>query len=169
MNSNDAKVGAFLGSIFTSIIGEKLGRRKSILIGIVIMIVGALLQATSYTRAHMILGRIVSGFGMGCINSTVPVLQAEFSPKATRGICRFSLCCPIYIRPELRLIRLSRLRTAIDIKLRYLSCVLDRLRLFLRWKKLCMENPCYSSMCFPDPYAFHSLDYSRVSSMACSP
>lgn len=51
------------------------------------MIIGALLQATSYGRVQIIIGRIVSGLGMGAINSTVPVLQAEFSPKATRGIC----------------------------------------------------------------------------------
>lgn len=53
------------------------------------MIIGAILQATAYSRAHMIVGRVVSGFGMGAINSTVPVLQAEFSPKASRGICKF--------------------------------------------------------------------------------
>ena len=52
------------------------------------MLVGALLQATAYTRAHMIVARIVSGGGMGIINSTVPVFQAEFSPKATRGLCQ---------------------------------------------------------------------------------
>jgi MFS family permease len=46
---------------------------------------GAILQATSYQLAQMIVARIVSGIGMGFINSTVPVLQAEFSPKATRG------------------------------------------------------------------------------------
>lgn len=34
----------------------------------------------------MIIARIVSGIGMGFINSTVPVMQAEFSPKATRGM-----------------------------------------------------------------------------------
>jgi MFS family permease len=51
------------------------------------MIIGALLQATAYSRAHMIVARIVSGTGMGFINSTVPVFQAEFSPKATRGLC----------------------------------------------------------------------------------
>ncbi|KAE9963023.1 hypothetical protein BLS_009764 [Venturia inaequalis] len=80
------EVGAFLGSIFTSVVGENMGRKKSILIGVVIMIIGAILQATAYSRAHMIVGRVVSGFGMGAINSTVPVLQAEFSPKASRGI-----------------------------------------------------------------------------------
>lgn len=50
------------------------------------MIVGALLQATAYASAHMIVARIVSGVGMGFINSTVPVLMAEYAPKATRGI-----------------------------------------------------------------------------------
>lgn len=50
------------------------------------MIIGALLQATAYSRAHMIVARIVSGVGMGFINSTVPVMMAEFAPKATRGI-----------------------------------------------------------------------------------
>jgi len=81
------EVGCFLGSVATSIFGEQIGRRKSIFIGVVIMIIGALLQATAYTRAHMIVARIVSGVGMGFINSTVPVFQAEFSPKATRGLC----------------------------------------------------------------------------------
>lgn len=50
------------------------------------MVIGAVLQATAYGTAHMIVARIVSGVGMGFINSTVPVMQAEFSPKATRGI-----------------------------------------------------------------------------------
>ncbi|QDS76990.1 hypothetical protein FKW77_005892 [Venturia effusa] len=80
------EVGAFLGSIFTSVVGENLGRKKSIFIGVIVMIIGAVLQSTAYSRVHMIIGRIVSGFGMGAINSTVPVLQAEFSPKASRGI-----------------------------------------------------------------------------------
>lgn len=35
----------------------------------------------------MIVGRIVAGVGMGTVNSTVPVMQAEFSPKSSRGIC----------------------------------------------------------------------------------
>lgn len=80
------EIGCFFGSIATAACGELLGRRKSIAIGCVVMIIGALLQATSYGRVQIIIGRIVSGLGMGAINSTVPVLQAEFSPKATRGI-----------------------------------------------------------------------------------
>ncbi|KAF7946202.1 hypothetical protein EAE96_009205 [Botrytis aclada] len=80
------EVGCFLGSVATSVFGENIGRKKSIGIGVVIMIIGALLQASAYSRAHIIVARVVSGVGMGFINSTVPVFQAEFSPKATRGL-----------------------------------------------------------------------------------
>lgn len=79
-------VGAFVGSIITSFYGEALGRKKSIAIGVVVMIVGAILQATSYGRAQMIVARVVAGIGMGFINSTVPVFQSEFSPKSSRGM-----------------------------------------------------------------------------------
>ncbi|KAH0358919.1 general substrate transporter, partial [Aureobasidium melanogenum] len=80
------EIGAFLGCVTTSFVGHDLGRRRSILIGVVVMIIGALLQATAYSLAHMLVARIVSGFGMGFINASVPVLQAEFSPKTSRGI-----------------------------------------------------------------------------------
>ena len=80
--------GAFLGALVTSTFGEKLGRRKTIAVGVVVMIIGALLQATAYARAHILVARIVSGMGMGVINSTVPVFQSEFSPKAKRGLCK---------------------------------------------------------------------------------
>jgi MFS family permease len=34
----------------------------------------------------MVVARVVSGTGMGFINSTVPVFQSEYSPKAVRGL-----------------------------------------------------------------------------------
>lgn len=80
------EIGCFVGAMATAFFGENLGRRKSIAIGAVISMVGALLQATAFGRAHLIVGRIVSGVGLGIINSTVPVMQAEFSPKTSRGI-----------------------------------------------------------------------------------
>ncbi|KAK2051733.1 general substrate transporter [Colletotrichum caudatum] len=80
------EVGCFIGCVATAGFSENLGRRGTIRIGCIIMVVGAIIQAASYGRAQMIVGRIVSGVGMGIVNSTVPVLQAEFSPKASRGI-----------------------------------------------------------------------------------
>lgn len=51
------------------------------------MAAGAGIQAGVSTVGGFIGGRIVSGLGMGIINSTAPVLQAEASPKASRGRC----------------------------------------------------------------------------------
>ncbi|KAK9319950.1 putative hexose carrier protein [Lipomyces orientalis] len=80
------EVGAFFGSISNAILGEWMGRKKSIGLGVIVMILGSLLQATAYHRSHLIVGRIVTGFGLGIVNSTTPVMQAEFSPKAMRGL-----------------------------------------------------------------------------------
>lgn len=38
------------------------------------MIIGVVLQAAAFSRAQLIVGRIISGLGMGTNNSTVPVL-----------------------------------------------------------------------------------------------
>ncbi|UPL04283.1 hypothetical protein LCI18_015217 [Fusarium solani-melongenae] len=80
------EIGCFLGAIFAAIWGERLGRRRSVFIGCVVLVIGAMLQAASFSRAMIIVGRIVSGVGLGLVNSTVPVMQAEFSPKSSRGI-----------------------------------------------------------------------------------
>ncbi|KAK9241587.1 general substrate transporter [Lipomyces tetrasporus] len=80
------EVGAFFGSISNAIFGESMGRKKSIGLGVIVLIIGSLLQATAYHRSHLVVGRIVTGFGLGIVNSTTPVMQAEFSPKATRGL-----------------------------------------------------------------------------------
>lgn len=79
------EIGCFAGALLAFAVGERLGRKRSIRLGAVWMAAGAILQAFAYGRPQLIVGRIVSGIGMGCINSTAPVLQAEVSPKATRG------------------------------------------------------------------------------------
>ncbi|KAG6022428.1 hypothetical protein E4U41_002265, partial [Claviceps citrina] len=80
------EVGCFAGAILSAVVGERLGRRRSIAYGCCIMVVGVVVQAAAASRAQLIAGRAVAGVGLGIVNSTVPVLQAEFSPGATRGI-----------------------------------------------------------------------------------
>ncbi|SOV07651.1 probable sugar transporter [Ustilago sp. UG-2017a] len=79
------EIGCFIGALSTFIVGDFLGRRRTILLSAVVMIAGAIIQAASSTVRVMIFGRIVSGLGMGAINSTVPILQAETSPPISRG------------------------------------------------------------------------------------
>lgn len=49
------------------------------------MIVGAILQASSYQLVQLIIGRIVTGIGNGFNTSTVPTWQSEYSRSHRRG------------------------------------------------------------------------------------
>lgn len=54
-------VGCFLGAILAFTLGEKLGRRKSILLGTTIMIIRTVLQASPYSLSQMFIGRVILG------------------------------------------------------------------------------------------------------------
>ncbi|KAJ5679586.1 hypothetical protein N7462_007830 [Penicillium macrosclerotiorum] len=78
-------LGCFFGAIFCIWIGNWLGRRKTIFTGSIIMVIGATLQACSYSLPHLIVGRIVTGLGNGMNTSTVPTWQSECSKSHHRG------------------------------------------------------------------------------------
>ena len=78
-------IGCFSGAILSLFIGEWLGRRRSIMIGCSIMIVGATLQCSSYSIPQMIVGRIVAGLGNGLNTSTIPVWHSELMKATKRG------------------------------------------------------------------------------------
>lgn len=49
------------------------------------VIVGASLQTSAYTVPHLVIGRIITGFGTGIDSSTVPMYQSELCRKEWRG------------------------------------------------------------------------------------
>lgn len=65
------EIGCFFGSLLAMGFGEKLGRRKVIMAGCVILAIGGALQASASTIPHMIVGRIVAGLGNGLNTSTI--------------------------------------------------------------------------------------------------
>ncbi|KAJ5408032.1 Major facilitator superfamily domain general substrate transporter [Penicillium cosmopolitanum] len=78
-------IGCFFGAILAFTLGERLGRKKSILLGTVIMAVGTILQASSYSLPQMFVGRIVLGLGNGINTATAPIWQTETTPAKWRG------------------------------------------------------------------------------------
>lgn len=78
-------LGCFFGAVATIWLGNMLGRKKTIFIGSAIMIVGAILQTSSYGLAQLIVGRWITGFGNGMNTSTVPTWQSETSKPHRRG------------------------------------------------------------------------------------
>jgi MFS family permease len=79
------EVGAFISSISVGKLGDKYGRRKTILFGSLIFIVGGALQTFANGMPMMMLGRITAGLGVGALSTIVPVYQSEISPAHNRG------------------------------------------------------------------------------------
>lgn len=78
-------IGCFFGAVAAFSLGERLGRRNSVLLGTTVMSIGAILQICAYSTAQMIVGRIIAGLGNGMNTATAPVWQAETSSSAWRG------------------------------------------------------------------------------------
>ena len=56
-------------------LGNPLGRKKTILLGSSIMIIGAILQCSAFSLPQLIVGRIITGLGNGANTSTVSLLM----------------------------------------------------------------------------------------------
>ncbi|KAJ6023456.1 uncharacterized protein N7446_013818 [Penicillium canescens] len=78
-------IGCIMGTLLSMFAGDKLGRRRSILIGCYILIVGAILQTASYSLAQMIVGRVVAGVGNGMNTIAIPIWQSETARAEDRG------------------------------------------------------------------------------------
>ncbi|KAF2168072.1 hypothetical protein M409DRAFT_65609 [Zasmidium cellare ATCC 36951] len=79
------EVGAFIASLSVGRIGDVLGRRKTILYGAVVFVVGGAIQTFATGMPMMLLGRIIAGLGVGALSTIVPVYQSEISPPHNRG------------------------------------------------------------------------------------
>ncbi|KAF4549817.1 Sugar (and other) transporter-like protein 18 [Elsinoe fawcettii] len=78
-------IGCFFGAILAVIVGDRLGRKNTILLGTTVMSIGAILQITPYGVPQMIVGRIIGGIGNGLNTATAPVWQGETSKASWRG------------------------------------------------------------------------------------
>jgi MFS family permease len=79
------EVGAFISSISVGRIGDVIGRRRTILYGSMIFLVGGALQTLANGMPMMYLGRTIAGLGVGALSTIVPVYQSEISPPHNRG------------------------------------------------------------------------------------
>lgn len=84
------EVGCLFGAIFQLTFGDKIGRRRAIIGGGIIMIIGVIIQVCAIpghgATAQFIVGRTITGIGNGINTSTIPTYQAECSRTANRGL-----------------------------------------------------------------------------------
>lgn len=69
-------IGCAVGCLIAFVWGHQIGRKKMIIAGGSIMIIGTVILASSYTTAQFLVGRIVTGLGNGINSSTVPTYQS---------------------------------------------------------------------------------------------
>ncbi|QRW17728.1 Sugar (and other) transporter [Rhizoctonia solani] len=79
------EIGCLIGALSNLWVGEKLGRRRTIAVGGIIMIIGAILQTASFSYAQMLVARVITGLGNGLNTSTVPAYHAECASPEKRG------------------------------------------------------------------------------------
>ncbi|KAL4964866.1 sugar porter family MFS transporter [Aspergillus stella-maris] len=79
------QLGALVGALSCSFLGDLLGRRKTSFVAALITAVGQILQCTSFSLPQFVISRIILGFGVGQLSVIVPVWQAESSDAGKRG------------------------------------------------------------------------------------
>ncbi|CAK4031647.1 Low-affinity glucose transporter HXT3 [Lecanosticta acicola] len=77
--------GAFFGAFFAGPTGDLLGRKKTILLGALIFILGGGLQTGAHTLGYLYSGRAIAGIGVGFLTMIVPLYQAELAHPSIRG------------------------------------------------------------------------------------
>ncbi|WP_196599902.1 sugar porter family MFS transporter [Pectinatus frisingensis] len=78
-------VGAAVGAILASKLSSGIGRKKSLMIGAALFIVGCLGSGTAGSVTFLIGARLILGLSVGIASYTAPLYLAEMSDKNARG------------------------------------------------------------------------------------
>lgn len=79
------EIGAMLSSLSVAKISDLFGRKRTILLGTFLFMVGGSLQTFCPNMFVFGVGRVFSGFGVGILSTVVPSYQCEISPSEDRG------------------------------------------------------------------------------------
>lgn len=76
---------AWFGSLVNGPIADRVGRKGSILVAVVIFTLGSALQAAADAIPMLFAGRAIAGFSVGMLTMIVPMYMSEVSTPAIRG------------------------------------------------------------------------------------
>ncbi|RYP42129.1 hypothetical protein DL767_000494 [Monosporascus sp. MG133] len=81
-----SSVGQFFGGFLCSWIADKIGRKNSLYIGLVVVTGGILGEIFSAANAAFVVSKLILGFGLGFYLTLAPLATSEISPVILRGI-----------------------------------------------------------------------------------
>ncbi|GAO49668.1 hexose carrier protein [Saitoella complicata NRRL Y-17804] len=99
------ELGCLVGALACLEVGDRLGRRKTVVMGMALIAIGGAMQAGANGIALFTAGRVVAGLGMGFDVATVPTWQAECSKSHNRGwlvmiegaMCTIGVACSLWV------------------------------------------------------------------------
>ncbi|KAM0477845.1 hypothetical protein ACHAPX_005611 [Trichoderma viride] len=87
-------IGTLFGALVAAPVADRFGRKPSISFWSLIVSIGFVIQIASVTAWYqLMIGRFVSGLGVGALSLLVPMYQAETAPAWIRGamVCAYQL------------------------------------------------------------------------------
>lgn len=81
-----SSVGQFFGGFVCSVVADKIGRKKSLFIGLLFATGGIFGEVFSNTRVAFIISKLILGVGLGFYLTIAPLAASEIAPVIFRGI-----------------------------------------------------------------------------------
>ncbi|CAI7676309.1 unnamed protein product [Penicillium pancosmium] len=79
------ELGAWIGVLINGILADRLGRKLATVSGVVVFLLGVIVQACATGPSYIFGGRFVTGMGVGTLSMIVPLYNAELAPAELRG------------------------------------------------------------------------------------
>lgn len=79
------ELGALLGALNQGWIADKISRRYSIVVAVIIFTIGSILQTAAVDYAMLTVARFIGGVGIGMLSMVAPLYISEISPAECRG------------------------------------------------------------------------------------
>lgn len=79
------ELGAWLGALFAGWLCDRISRKHTMNVAVIIFTLGTGLQTGAQNTAFLYAGRIIGGLGIGMFSMVIPLYQAEIAPPELRG------------------------------------------------------------------------------------
>ncbi|KAJ5987862.1 hypothetical protein N7481_003072 [Penicillium waksmanii] len=79
------ELGALIGALNQGWIADKISRRYSIIVAVIIFTIGSVLQTAAIDYPMLTVARLIGGVGIGMLSMVAPLYISEISPPECRG------------------------------------------------------------------------------------
>lgn len=79
------ELGALIGALCAGYLADKLSRKYSIVVAVIVFTIGSILQTAAVEYGMLTVGRLVGGLGIGALACIAPLYISEIAPPEIRG------------------------------------------------------------------------------------